>query len=441
MSLIVISVISFLGILLGKYLFKHWFNHLTLYCFIFGGSIFLYELKLLRYNDITLLTWFVVASSFLAFVMGILTIISARALNRENPIYHGKSTISINLFIDHGKTLKYAIFILSCISFYAAVEFWMVLIKQFGSIPAVLINAQVIYRLNVSGKLSGTTPYIYLLGYVAVFLAGIYTAYKGKFTFLAFFPLISLILRDIAGSGRAGMLFAVMEFAFTIFLFRNLLKNDKQKRFTFSKISAITVAVLLISLFIASASLVKVSRGVVKAENYSGASKELRQARDNLIFSPSLYLYLSSDVGVLNKYLSSRGETTGFGENTFMTFYLFLTKLKIIEKPNQFQKGYYIPMWTNTGTYLRELHADFGTPGVLLGPFLLGLLLTWLWFKFYEKHSLIFLSVLVYIYIIVGFSFFVMATRVIYWATSLVIIIILIPILERIALSANSQKS
>ena len=440
MSLIIIFVISFLGILLGKFLFKHWFNHLTLYCFIFGGSIFLYEMKLLPYVDIIPFTWFIIISAFLSFLMGILTIIAARNLYNEKPTHIEHSDIMLTIFSDDGKVLKYSILFFSFISLYAAVEFWMVLIRQFGSIPAVFLNAQVIYRLNISGKLSGTTPYIYLVGYVAVFLAGIYTAYKGKFTLLAFIPIFSLILRDLAGSGRAGMLFALMEFIFTIILFRYLLNKDRLRRFKFSKLSIIVVSAILLGLFIASASLVKVSRGVVKAENYSGASRELRQTRDNLILSPSLYLYLSSDVGVLSKYFSSDGEDTPFGQNTFMTAYLFLSKFNIVERPHEFQKGYFIPMWTNTGTYIRELHADFGMLGVLLGPFLLGLLMTWFWFKFFENHSLIALVFLVYLNIIVGFSFFVMATRVIYWSTSLLMLILFLPILQKLAVY-NKRKS
>ena len=440
MSLIIIFVISFLGILLGKFLFKHWFNHLTLYCFIFGGSIFLYEMKLLPYVDIIPFTWFIIISAFLSFLMGILTIIAARNLYKEKPTHIEHSDIMLTIFSDDGKVLKYSILFFSFISLYAAVEFWMVLIRQFGSIPAVFLNAQVIYRLNISGKLSGTTPYIYLVGYVAVFLAGIYTAYKGKFTLLAFIPIFSLILRDLAGSGRAGMLFALMEFIFTIILFRYLLNKDRLRRFKFSKLSIIVVSAILLGLFIASASLVKVSRGVVKAENYSGASRELRQTRDNLILSPSLYLYLSSDVGVLSKYFSSDGEDTPFGQNTFMTAYLFLSKFNIVERPHEFQKGYFIPMWTNTGTYIRELHADFGMLGVLLGPFLLGLLMTWFWFKFFENHSLIALAFLVYLNIIVGFSFFVMATRVIYWSTSLLMLILFLPILQKLAVY-NKRKS
>jgi oligosaccharide repeat unit polymerase len=428
--------------ILGKFLFKHWINHLTLYCLIFGGSLFLYELKLLPYLDLTPEAWFVMVSAFLSFLMGILSILSARNISRGNATHLEKSEISLKIFIDDGKTLKFAIIIFSIISMYSTIELWMIYIKQFGSIPAVLLNGQVIYRLNVSGKLTGNTPYLHLLGFVAIFLSGIYTAYKGKFTLLTFIPLLSIILREIALAGRAGMLFALVLFAFSFFLFKYLLDNDLHQRFKFSKISALFGAVILIILFIGGSSLVKATRvSDAASTTYSAASKELRQTRGNIIISPSLYLYVSSDVGVLSKYLSSKGESTGFGQNTFLTLYTFLAKLDVLQKPNIYQRGYFIPMWSNTGTYLRELHADFGPAGVFLGPYLLGLLITWLWFKFYEKKSLIVFAFLVNLNIIVGFSFFVMATRVLYWSTSLALIIIFVPILERIAAFVHNQKS
>lgn len=442
MSLLLIAVIIFLGMILGRYLFKYWFNHLSLYCLIFGGSLFLYELKLLPYIDLTAYAWLLMVSAFLCFLFGILTIISARNLYKESATSIEKSDISLKIFIDDGKTLKYTIFIFSIISLYSAIELWMIFINQFGSIPAVLLNGEVIYRMNVSGKIKGNTPYLHLLGFVAIFLSGIYTAYKKKFTLLTFLPLLSIILREIAGAGRAGMLFALMQFILSFFLFKHLLASDIKQRFKFSKISALIGAVILIILFIGGSSLVKATRASDSASTtYSAASKELRQTRGNLIISPSLYLYLSSDVGVLSKYLSSKGESTGFGQNTFMTLYNFLGKLNIVQKPHEFQKGYFIPMWTNTGTYVRELHADFGPAGVFLGPYLLGLLITWLWFKFYENKGLIPFVFLVHLNIIVGFSFFVMATRILYWFTSLVLILLLIPVLERVAQLVYSQKN
>ena len=297
MSLILIPVISILGILLGKFLFKKWLNHLTLYCFLFGTSFFLYELKLLPYVNIIPFAWFIIIVSFLSFFGGTLTIISARNLFKENPTFIEQSDISIKIFSDGGKTLKYAIILFSLISIYSTIEFWMVLIKQFGSIPGVLINAQIIYRLNINGELKGATPYIYLFGFVAVFFTGIYTAYNRKFTLLSFVPLLSIIIKEIGGAGRAAMSVALVEFVLSFFLFRYLLNNDSSKRFKFSKTSAIVASSILIVIFIVAVSLVRISRASETSEKFSGASRELTQSKENIILSPSIYLYVSSNVG------------------------------------------------------------------------------------------------------------------------------------------------
>jgi len=433
MSLLIIFVISFLGIVLGKFLFRKWLNHLTLYCFFFGSSVFLYELKLLPYVNITPFTWFVVITSFLSFLLGIITIIGARNLYKENPTFIEKSDISFKIFSDDGKTLKYAIILFSLISVYSAIEFWMVLIKQFGSIPGVIINAQIIYRLTISGELKGATPYISIFGFVAVFFAGIYTAYNRKFTLLSFVPLLSIIIREVGGAGRAAMSVALVEFVLSFFLFRYLLNNDSFKRFKFSKMSAVVASTILITIFIVGVSLVKISRASETSEKFSGASRELLQTKENIFLSPSVYLYASSNVGVLSKYLSSKGENIGFGQNTFQTFYLILAKLGIIERPYEFPKGYFIPMWTNSATYLRDLHADFGIAGVLLGPYLLGLLLTWLWFKFYERKNMIAFTFLVYFYLVVVFACLGIVTRFHFWTLALLFIVLFIPVLEKIS--------
>ncbi|MDP2363205.1 MAG: O-antigen polymerase, partial [Ignavibacteria bacterium] len=337
-------------------------------------------------------------------------------------------------------TLKYFIIFFSVLSLYSAIEFWMVLINRFGSIPAVLLNAKVIYRLNISGELIGTTPYIYLFATVPVFFAGIYAAYKGRFTLLTFIPLISIIIKETGGGGRAGMLIALIEFAFSFFLFRHLLNNDFSNRFKFSKVNILIAPIILIALFILGSSLVRITRGSEASENISGATRELRQTKGNIIISPSVYLYASCDIGVLSKYLISEGDNTGFGQNTFMPFYLILAKYNIIKRPSEYQRGYFIPMWANTGTYLRELHADFGIIGIFFGPFLIGLLITWSWFKFYEKKSLIVFAFLVYLNLIVGLSFFIMATRVTYWYISLVMILLCIPLIEKIALIVYAKN-
>lgn len=436
MSLFLVAVISILGIILGKLLFKKWVNHLTLYCTIMGGLFFLYELKLFRYPDIIPLAWFFILSSFLSFLLGILTIISAKNLYPKNQISSQQSSLLLPIFWDEGKALKYSLLFFSLIALFVAIQRWMVLIGMFGSIPAVLINASVIYRLNVSKEIKEFIPILPAFVYVAVFLSGIYTAYKGKFSFLSIFPFIGIVLKELTYFGRAELLLTFMEFTFSFFLFRHLLNNDPFKRFRFSKKNAIVATTILLILLIVSASFIRVSRGA--RENYMGASRELKQLSENMIISPSVYLYLSSDAGVFSKYVELEKEDVNFGENTFFIFHVFLSRLGVIDKPSFFPQGYHIPMWSNTGTYLRELHADFGAAGVFVVPFILGLLITWLWFKFYEEKKIIVFAFLVYLYLIVGFSFLTLVTKLNQWYISLLIIVFYLPVLEKIASSRKT---
>jgi oligosaccharide repeat unit polymerase len=431
MTFFLIISLSIIIILIGKLQLGKWFNHITIYCVIWSGLILLYGWKLLPYIDIIPIAWFYIILAFLSFLFGTLTITSAKYLYSESNLCLKKIDAIIPIFIDEGKTLKYTLFFFSVICLYAGIQNWVILLHKFGSIPSVFLNANKIYVLNTKGGIKGVVPFISNFGFVAIFFSGLYTAYKGKFSLLTFFPFIGVIIKELAVVGRAGMLLALMEFLITFFLFRNLLKNDKGQRFKFSKRNAIIASTILIAFFIVSASFVRISRG--SFENYTGASRALNQFKGNLIISPSLYLYLSSHLGVLSKYSGSEGEDTKFGENTFLTVYHVLNKFDVLKRDSDYQKGYFIPMWTNTGTYIRELHADFGILGILLGPYLLGLLITWLWFKFYEKKSLIVLTFLVYLYLIVGFSFLVMITRTSYWSISQLLIIICIPILEKVA--------
>ncbi|MBE0572454.1 MAG: oligosaccharide repeat unit polymerase [Ignavibacteriaceae bacterium] len=434
----VITVLTFLGSIYGKYLFKKWINPLTIYCIIWGVLIFLYELKLISYPDIQPLTAFLIVSVFLSFLFGILTVTSARGIFLNQSHTSPENNLFLPIFADGGKTLKYSIIFFSLICLYAGIEIWLVLLKIFGSIPAIVLNATIVYKLNTSREIKGLTPLISIVGYVAVFFAGIYTAYNKKFTFVSIFPFIGIVIRELAVVGRAGMLLALMEFFFSFFLFRHLLTTKSPLKFRFSRTNALIVSTVVIVFFISIASLIRISRST--GENFTGASRELSQTKDDLIIAPSSYLYLSSHIGVLNQYLASEGEKTKFGQNTFLPVYQVLAKFQVWKRPPDYQKGYFIPSWTNTGTYIREFHADFGIIGTLIIPYLIGLFMTFFWFKFLENHNLYVFALLVYLFLIIGFSFLVMVTRINYWWISLTMIFISLPIIERIAVFVSNLK-
>jgi len=431
MIFIIVPLFSFITIIGSKYFLGKWINHLSVYSFIWMGLILLYEWRLLPYVDIIPFTWFFICLAFLSLILGSMTVILARRLYNQPSIFSCKNPIDIEIFKDKGLTIKYALIIFSLISILSAIQHWVVLIKMYDNIPGVLLNANEIYRLNVRREIKDFIPYLPIMGYVGVFLSGIYTAHRGKFSFYTFLPFIGIILKELATVGRSGMLLALFEFIFSFLFVRNLLNNDSRNRYTFSKKNIAISSFIIVLLFVFSASLVRISR--VSSEYYSGTSRELKQLKNNLIITPTIYLYFSSDVGVLSEYLKAGGEEAMLGQNTFLPFYDLFAKIGGIKRIDDVSRGYFIPMWSNTGTYLKELYSDFGIAGIVVAPYLLGILCTWLWFRFYRTRSIISLVFLVYLNLIIVFSFLHMITRIGYWLISLIMIVFLIPILEKIS--------
>jgi len=441
MIFVIVPTIAFLSFLLGRYIFKRWFNHISLFAFIWMGMIMLYELRLLPYKEIVPATWLFIAATFISFILGTLTYVTLKRLfPSQNPKSKERNREFNKIFADDAKVVRYSLFLFSFISIAGAVQHWMVLIDMFGSIPKVFLNALTIYRMNTEeGGIKGQVPFVSNFGYVAVFWGAVYTAYKGKFTFLSILPFIGIIIKETSTIGRAGILLGLFEFIFVFLLFRHCLTINDKEKFRFSRPNATISITFLLALLIFAASVVKISR--VSFEQYQGASKTLRELEGNIILSPSVYLYLSAHLGVLNEFVKRQDERTLFAQNTFLPVYNFLDRLDIVKRPNQYQKGYFIPMWVNTGTFIRELFADFNVFGLLLFPYLLGLFMTYLWFRLVREGSLYILVILSYLYIIIGFSFLVMITRTSYWSISLTLNLLTIFVIAQIIKRKQRNKT
>ncbi len=433
-----ILLFGFFFILLSIKLFKKVLNPLSLYTIIWTFLLSAYELKLIRYNDLTLTTWAVVIFAHLAFTLGVITFFTARKnFGVKTNVFEEKKSFQLNIFRDNGKTVKFFIILFSIIGILAAIQHWMVLIKEFGSIVAVLIKSAVVYRMRVQGEIKGVIPYVFSFTYVATFLAALYAGYYNKFKLFMLLPFIAMVLKSLAEVARASMLFGIVIFFLTYVLMRYLKSKDVNDTTKLNRKKIILSFTVIFTLVVLSAALVKTFRA--PAENYKASTKELRQLENGFLISPSLYLYASAHVGVLNAYLKKQDELTDFGQNTFLPVYRFLAKFKLIPQPSYYQKGYFVPVWTNTGTYLREIHADFGPVGLFLIPYLLGLISTFYWFRFFETHSLYYMAGLLFILVIITFTFLVMVTRLSYWFISLVLILLTLKFIDKL-FSINSSE-
>lgn len=427
MNILLVFIVGIVSLFAGKYLFRFWFNPISIYVVIWGTELILYELRLIRYFDLSIYTWIIILSAFVCFLAGLLTIYLGRRLNPSSVAATGRSLNESSFAFDKNRFLHVLIYGFALIGIVGAIQHWSVLFNMFGTLPNIILNAPTIYMMRVQGKIQGVVPYLCTFLYVSVFLSGVYTGKSGKWhpgTLLAFG---GVILEELANVARAGMLFVFLEFFTVVLLCRiGQSKGSKVRAANKKLVLAVSALFILLTFF---ATMIKSARTVM--ERFKSASRSLSRLNENLVVSPTIYLYFSSPVGVLNKYLEKERENTMWGENTFLPIYNFVSKTGVIKHPSFYQKGYFVPMWTNTGTYLREVHSDFGYVGIFLVPYLLGLGIAFFWYRYFHFRQMYDLVFLVYFLLILYFSFSVMITRLGIWWISMVILLYVIHIIER----------
>ena len=438
MSILIITVIGLLSIFLGKHYFGRWFNHVTFYALIWTLMLSFFELRLIRYIDLSLKTWLVISGAYIAFILGVVTIFFGRDLFQKPNLIKITPPPSSSLFNNNARPLGYLIIFLSIIGILSALQHWKVLFDEYGNLANIVLEAFKIYRTRTEGDLEGVIPYVWLTIHAGVVLAGLYTAYKKRITLIALLPIFALLLKEIANFSRAGILLGFIEYFVSFMLMRHLLSSQINQKHKVSRTSIVFTIIIVFGLMVLSASVVRYLRHPI--DEMKGSTSELSTFKGGFFLSPGIYLYASSHVGVLEKHLDEEAQARLIGNKTISPIYRFLGGFKLVPKPEYHQKGYFIPQWTNTGTYLRDIHGDFSYWGVFLIPFLLGLLSTTYWFKFYETGLLKYYFALTYLYLIIGMSFLFMVTSHPAWLIVFFTIMFSLPILEKLGnwLSPNN---
>jgi oligosaccharide repeat unit polymerase len=319
--------------------------------------------------------------------------------NRVNPI-----DAETNL-----KRLKTTLWSLNIITLIIALYDLYIVSKIFGGLTEAFVFGNLLYRYRVLGEgLPGSIPYSSSLVFTAALLAGNYTARVQKLTLVGILPFIIIIMIDFAIIGRADILIVGILFTSAYFLTQTY-KTRGQKKIRLSP-RKLGILVIAAAILVGGAESIRSIRQV--KEEIKGSTSMLKTLSTARVITPSIYLYLSSDYGVLNKYILKGGENTPIGGHTFLPLYRIFERLGFDVHAQAFQKWYKTPVSVNTGTYLRELHGDFGITGLLFGPYLIGVFSSIFWFRIREHGRYTDLAIAVFFYTIIGMSFFVMATRI-----------------------------
>lgn len=432
MVFLLLLVIVFISVFLGKTIFNKFFNPISVYVLIWSGLVFFYELRLINYVELSTQTWFVIIGAYFSFLLGIF--LGYFYLGKIEYSTEKSSSYLLDFIKENEKSLIYLSLLFTFIGLLGAIQHWMVLLSKFNTIPEIMINLSKVYKMRTSGEMEGVLPYVSVATYLAIFLVAILTAYKGKYSILAAIPFLTTVIKGIAMVGRQSILYGFLEFITLFIICRYYFKN-KISRNTKRNYTSLILNITFIFILIFSVILIRDFRGT--DETFSGETRQLQSLKGSGVITPSIYLYLSGHLGVLNQYYEKGIEENRFGENTFQLVYNIVSKFNVTEPANIYQRAYYVPEWVNTGTYLRELDADFGTLGVFAVPFLIGFFIFFNWLKFFKYGRPINLVFLVHLFLIIWFSFLMIITRGANWFISIGLLLFIFYLFEY----RNNKKS
>lgn len=357
----------------------------------------IFELGWIDYTPLTGEAWMMIGYAWIAFAAGsALLILARRAVGVSTELQTiGENDIHLEI-----RFLVVTIWILCAIALIGVLQHWSIVLKRYGSLAGVLLHGGEIYHLRTSGKLTGGIPYADSLALTASCLAGRYCGRLGRIKFFALLPLGIVLLDEVAAAARAKLLTAGLLFLSAYFLSRA--PSARKTVGTVRRFLPLMAVLVVLSFG------VEFVRGFREgAASYYGMSKKFEEYP---FIPPSIYLYVSGHPGVFSAYLKADAEHPFPGSLTLAPLYRIFVRLGLADPVPLYQRFYNIPISVNTGTYLREIHAEYGIVGVLLIPYLLGGASTMLWMKQRKQGGIVPVIILSHLYVVVAMTFVLPAT-------------------------------
>jgi oligosaccharide repeat unit polymerase len=353
-----LTICSLLFLWVSTRLTGAWFTPLSHYALRWLLLVFLVEINLVGYDEISSLTWWVVISSFLAFSCGALVPLlkNHHLLAEQQP---GNIQEGLRTSVDSAKFLK-AIIVLFI---FGALVFGVYLYnvnRTFG-IGNFLESGQMV-RIAIAG---GATPvgfhYLYVMELVGPLCLLYYLINRQNTPKWLFILLIFSVISLFFTTGRTNMTKALV-WIFYIFLFFELQSLSLKK---LAKMMGGFITVIIGLFFLI---------GLWKHGQFeSSANGEQRQSTPAAASLLLPYFYMSVELPVLDKLLKDPGVQQEWGKLTFLPVIkvgkLILNDVKV---PSHVGEFYDTPLPANIATYLDLMYKDFWLIGPIVLPAFLG---------------------------------------------------------------------
>lgn len=386
-------------LILAKLLFNTWFSPFGVYGLVWIGTLLLYYIPIVYYYPLSAQALVLICLSFFSFALGAFTIglVSNNKRFKNTPSKFRNREIMQKNF---NRVFRLVIFLFSFASFLGLFYVLLDLGKVFGfqglfTYYGSLYRRRAFTSLSIGLYYGGILSYCLAFIYSSACLSGIYMAMNHKTFSALYLTFLNIILYEIIYVGRAEIITFFILFLSGYYLtirYNKISKKDKFYRIVLS------FGLILLMIFIFISSLLA-----------KGTGKELLAYTSISLpsFLYNIYTYPTSSIGAFNAFLERENGKLLLGQATFYPIAVILHKLKLIshlEETSYVLDNVYVPIPTNTFTYLRPLYEDFNVLGLIIIPYFIGLLSSYIFVSLKGNFSLVKVIVLSYIYAFIVFS-------------------------------------
>ncbi|GFN23661.1 O-antigen polymerase [Thermanaeromonas sp. C210] len=386
---------------------NHFFNPLGIYTFVWYIGLLAATLNWVGFKEIDPYGWIMIAISYFAFALGFFTIVLAHKV--INSKYSNKTAYAFYNARSEINKIRKLTFLFCMAAAIGICYEWLGILSTYGGFSGFIKNANLIYSERIEGRYAFSIPYLSSFALAASALAGVQIALTRQFTFLNIFPLILVFLSNLASMSRAGIFMALGLYITPYLILANVKLGKKKNKLVIKKTSKLVIVVLLISLVVfMGTNFIRDIRGGI--ESYSVPQSDLLNFLQKTgLFRPSLYVYVGGPPIAFAESLKMDRDVLGRGEipgtQTFAPFFRLLSKFGLSTYVSYYEEFVDIGIREmNTGTYLKDVYIDFGIPGVVIFPYLLGLFVTFLYQHIRRKPNILCLTAVSFLYLYIEMS-------------------------------------
>lgn len=376
----------------GIRLYNTWFNPISIYALVWGFSVGLHESNLILYYDLSSFCWFIIIISQLMFTIG--CYFGKRIKHKNEIIIYNNELLKIEL--------KKGILFTTFIAAVAIVGNFITAINIYGS--NLFDNLTDIYADRVyQTRDIESIPYLGAFIFILMPLSGVYLKKYG-FSLLLIPSLVLALLSALSSGGRAGIVFDIILFGSAYYLVdsSNTFTVVKEKATKLSGYKRKVILLLSIITLLIMVVLLTNRRGSGVAPTYASDTFKLLFGNNIIIYK--FVEYFASPVGVLNEYLKTN--EFHFAHNSLLPILNILNRLGLIDRVDQYQKFFYTPIYSNVGTWLRELIEDFTIYGELIAVIFLSLITSFLYKRSTDSFCVRRIVVVSVLLLVLTLSFF-----------------------------------